>query len=160
MNLQLNSKFPTRDAKDAGFLIFQPFQINPNWLDKLTNFFLKNKETNSRKYSTKRINQVQSLGKHKENIKYTKYDSDQKGNNFMADLNRDFTILQDPYKDLNKTESELIYELSRSKNASEALKILQIMWQESKLCDLIIVVENNEYLAHRVVLAFFSERFK
>ena len=39
-------------------------------------------------------------------------------------------------------------------------KLLYKMWKESKYCDLIICVANSEYLAHRLALAFQSDKYK
>ena len=57
-------------------------------------------------------------------------------------------------------ESNLIASLKNSKNELEALKCLSQMWRELRFCDLIIVSNGREHLAHRVVLSLYSEQFR
>ncbi|CAF4789644.1 unnamed protein product, partial [Rotaria sp. Silwood1] len=39
-------------------------------------------------------------------------------------------------------------------------KILEQMWRSSQFCDLLLIVQGSEYLAHRLVLAASSHKFK
>ncbi|CAF4595487.1 unnamed protein product [Rotaria sp. Silwood1] len=39
-------------------------------------------------------------------------------------------------------------------------KILEQMWKSSQFCDLLLIVQGSEYLAHRLVLAASSHKFK
>ncbi|CAF0795592.1 unnamed protein product [Rotaria sordida] len=39
-------------------------------------------------------------------------------------------------------------------------KILEQMWKSSQFCDLLLIVQGSEYLAHRLVLAACSHKFK
>lgn len=44
--------------------------------------------------------------------------------------------------------------------STECLKQLHDMWKEYKFCDLIITVNNREYLAHCLAISFHSPRLK
>ena len=54
----------------------------------------------------------------------------------------------------------LINCLNECRNEREAFTILAQMWKNSKFCDLIIVVKNREYLAHRAAVGYHSEKYK
>jgi len=49
-------------------------------------------------------------------------------------------------------DREIINKFLHAKNEIEARKILSQMWKESRFCDLMLVVDGSEYLAHRIVL--------
>ena len=57
-------------------------------------------------------------------------------------------------------EKYLINCLNDCRNELEAFTILAQMWKHSKFCDLIIVVKNREYLAHRVAVSYHSEKYR
>ncbi|CAF0832087.1 unnamed protein product [Didymodactylos carnosus] len=57
-------------------------------------------------------------------------------------------------------EKEIIYRFVNADNETEARKVLAQMWKESRFCDLMLVVDGSEYLAHRLVLAAFSPKFR
>jgi hypothetical protein len=60
----------------------------------------------------------------------------------------------------SSSESQLIQNILSSTNINDAFKALANIWKQSKFCDLIIVVRHREYLAHRVAIAFYSEKYK
>ena len=62
--------------------------------------------------------------------------------------------------DYFKQEFILIENLKNATSEQDALKTLSRMWKEKKCCDLIIVSNGREHLAHKVVLAFYSEKYK
>jgi hypothetical protein len=49
-------------------------------------------------------------------------------------------------------DREIIQRFLNANNEIEARKILSQMWKESRFCDLMLVVDGSEYLAHRIVL--------
>ena len=49
-------------------------------------------------------------------------------------------------------DREIIQRFHKSSNEIEARKTLAQMWKESRFCDLMLVVDGSEYLAHRLVL--------
>jgi hypothetical protein len=49
-------------------------------------------------------------------------------------------------------DREIIQCFLNANNEIEARKILSQMWKESRFCDLMLVVDGSEYLAHRIVL--------
>ena len=54
--------------------------------------------------------------------------------------------------DRDARDREIIQRFLHSNNEIEARKILAQMWKESRFCDLMLVVDGSEYLAHRIVL--------
>ena len=59
-----------------------------------------------------------------------------------------------------KYEYSLVKRLFASKNDSEALHMMSKMWKSVKFCDLIIVIGSVQYLAHRVILALYSQKYR
>ena len=49
-------------------------------------------------------------------------------------------------------DREIIQRFLQSTNEVEAREVLAQMWKESRFCDLMLVVDGSEYLAHRIVL--------
>jgi hypothetical protein len=54
--------------------------------------------------------------------------------------------------DRDTHDREIIQRFLHANNEIEARKILSQMWKESRFCDLMLVVDGSEYLAHRIVL--------
>lgn len=54
--------------------------------------------------------------------------------------------------DRDQHDREIIQSFLNATNEIEARKILSQMWKESRFCDLMLVVDGSEYLAHRIVL--------
>lgn len=54
--------------------------------------------------------------------------------------------------DYDMYDREIIQRFLHSSNEVEARKTLAQMWKESRFCDLMLVVDGSEYLAHRIVL--------
>jgi hypothetical protein len=59
-----------------------------------------------------------------------------------------------------ETENLLLKSLNAARNEREALKILNIMWKNAKFCDLIFNLNGQEFLAHKVLLAFYSDKLR
>ena len=59
-------------------------------------------------------------------------------------------------------DRQMIERFLHANNENDARKILTQMWKESRFCDLMLVVDGSEYLAHRIVLGtyFFSSSFR
>ncbi|CAF3279631.1 unnamed protein product [Rotaria socialis] len=62
--------------------------------------------------------------------------------------------------DRDTHDREIIKRFLHSNNEIEARKILGQMWKQSRFCDLMLVVDGSEYLAHRIVLAAFSPKYR
>lgn len=60
----------------------------------------------------------------------------------------------------DESEANIMRNLSLCKNEKEAFNIFEKLWRNSTLCDLILIVDGHEYLAHRIVLAFHSLKFR
>lgn len=60
----------------------------------------------------------------------------------------------------SQLESSLIQELSLSQSEPEAMQVLCKMWLNVRYCDLIILSNGREFLAHRIALALFSPKYK
>ena len=58
------------------------------------------------------------------------------------------------------SELDLMNQFNACQSEHDALEILEIMWRGSQFCDLILVAENHEHLAHRVALGFYSIKYK
>ncbi|KAI3387548.1 hypothetical protein SNEBB_006263 [Seison nebaliae] len=61
------------------------------------------------------------------------------------------------YYDMEDDIMEVLY---TSKTEEDALNVLAQMWRESRFCDLMFIVQDAEYLAHRVVIAYHSLKYR
>ena len=118
-------------------LIFQPYRINYNLLLSL------NESSND--YSSK---------------SNEKLDLANKAFLQLYDFKRKTKKTDDSDEDYEAIEFSLINSLNRAKSVNEALKALNLMWREVKFCDLIIVCNGLEHLAHKAVLAFYSSKYR
>jgi hypothetical protein len=57
-------------------------------------------------------------------------------------------------------EKNLITKFLASNDNISSKKVLEQMWKASQFCDLLLIVQGSEYLAHRLVLAANSHKFK
>jgi hypothetical protein len=57
-------------------------------------------------------------------------------------------------------ERNLITKFLDSNENTPSKKALEQMWKASQFCDLLLIVQGSEYLAHRLVLAVNSHKFK
>jgi hypothetical protein len=57
-------------------------------------------------------------------------------------------------------ERNLITKFLDSNENGVSKKVLEQMWKASQFCDLLLIVQGSEYLAHRFVLAKNSYKFK
>ncbi|CAF5066498.1 unnamed protein product [Rotaria sp. Silwood1] len=75
-------------------------------------------------------------------------------NEFLIEQNKYTTIKNNSItiSDRDIHDREIIQRFLHSNNEIEARKILAQMWKESRFCDLMLVVDGSEYLAHRIVL--------
>ncbi|CAF4880249.1 unnamed protein product [Rotaria sp. Silwood1] len=83
-------------------------------------------------------------------------------NEFLIEQNKYTTIKNNSItiSDRDIHDREIIQRFLHSNNEIEARKILAQMWKESRFCDLMLVVDGSEYLAHRIVLAAFSPKYR
>lgn len=63
-------------------------------------------------------------------------------------------------KDYHLFERNLITKFLDSNKNVPSKKVLEQMWRASQFCDLLLIVQGSEYLAHRLVLAENSHKFK
>lgn len=77
---------------------------------------------------------------------------------FLQEKSRSSTQISS--NDRDEHDRDIIQRFVNSKSELEARKILGQMWKESRFCDLMLVVDGSEYLAHRVVLASFSPKYR
>jgi len=57
-------------------------------------------------------------------------------------------------------ERNLITKFLNSNENAASKQALEQMWKSSLFCDLLLIVQGSEYLAHRLVLAANSHKFK
>ena len=128
-----NEKHKNNQIYPFNNLIFQPYQISYNRL------FSLNESSND--YLSKSNEKLDSVEKKYSNAFKRKsiYTEDSEGED---------------------VELRLINSFNRSKNINEAFSILNIMWRNLKFCDLIIVCNEHDHLAHKAVLSFFSYKYR
>jgi hypothetical protein len=68
--------------------------------------------------------------------------------------------LKNKKNDQGNYEHSLVKRLYASKNDSEALQMMSKLWKSVKFCDLIIMIGSVQYLAHRIVLALYSQKYR
>jgi hypothetical protein len=75
-------------------------------------------------------------------------------NEFLLEQNKYPIIKNDSIaiSDRDTQDREIIQRFLTANNEIEARKILAQMWKESRFCDLMLVVDGSEYLAHRIVV--------
>ncbi len=76
-----------------------------------------------------------------------------KGQNHLLSSNKSI-------QDYHLFERNLITTFLDSDENVSSKKVLEQMWRASQFCDLILIVQGTEYLAHRLVLAASSHKFK
>lgn len=60
--------------------------------------------------------------------------------------------------DRDEHDREIIQRFLQSNNENDARKLLTQMWKESRFCDLMLVLDGSEYLAHRIILGIDFNR--
>lgn len=128
-----NEKHKNNQIYPFNNLIFQPYQISYNRL------FSLNESSND--YLSKSNEKLDSVEK--------KYSNDFKRKSIDTEDSEGEDV-----------ELRLINSFNRSKNINEAFSILNIMWRNLKFCDLIIVCNEHDHLAHKAVLSFFSYKYR
>ena len=148
--------YDTSLQDEASYLIFKPFHIHFNWLNKLNEIF-NNENVESEvvggKASLKnerKASSSQCFSRRATSVLYKKNELKLFKLHNSVDSEYDYFAY----------ESMLIDHLKASRSESDALKVLAQMWKDRILCDLIIVANGREHLAHRVALAFHSEKYK
>jgi hypothetical protein len=121
---------------ERSYLIFRPFQVSLNWLKKESDLSVKDN------HLEKVISKNKSISA-RSVIDLRKFDK-------KLFYSSEYSIC----------ESRMIENLKNSKNELEALKCLAQMWNELRFCDLIIISNGREHLAHRVVLSFYSDKYR
>jgi hypothetical protein len=76
-------------------------------------------------------------------------------NEFLVEQKTKYSIIKNDsiaVSDRDTYDRDIIQRFVNANNEIEARKILSQMWKESRFCDLMLVVDGSEYLAHRIVL--------
>jgi hypothetical protein len=73
--------------------------------------------------------------------------------------NNENTITDFRY-DCQSYDKNLMRRLLCSTDEQSARAVLTQMWHEMKFCDLIFIVSGKQYLTHRLILGFYSAKYK
>jgi hypothetical protein len=134
--------------RSSPFMLVRPFRIRLSILDLRTSQSSNTNETSiitpTPSSSTRRssLNNPLTL----------------KLNEFLLEQNKYPSIKNDSIaiSDRDTHDRDIIQRFLNANNEIEARKILSQMWKESRFCDLMLVVDGSEYLAHRIVLGKIS----
>lgn len=123
------------------FIILKPYRLNPSLLDhRSLSLQTSSSNINDKNLFTKLFSTFIPLDKYKRNSE---------------------NVITDSRYNYYKYEKNLMTIFRNSKDEHEALTVLTHLWREMKFCDLILCLNNNkEYLAHRLVLALHSRKYK
>ncbi|CAF4249308.1 unnamed protein product [Rotaria socialis] len=80
--------------------------------------------------------------------------------NFVKDSNYNRLSTRKFTENYHLFESKLIKKFFDSNQNVLSKEVLEKMWKSSQFCDLLLIVQGSEYLAHRLVLAMSSQKFK
>jgi len=116
-------------------MLLRPFRVRLSILDLRTS-----QSSNTNETSQRHLNQTNPL-----TIKLNEFLLEQ---NKYSKLKNDLITISD--RDIY--DREIIQRFLNANNEIEARKILSQMWKESRFCDLMLVVDGSEYLAHRIVV--------
>jgi hypothetical protein len=72
----------------------------------------------------------------------------------------DENVITDSRYDCESYDKHLMSRLLASKDQTAVFEIFAQMWREVKFCDLIFVVLGKQYPAHRLVVGFYSPKYK
>jgi hypothetical protein len=173
--LKLQREPTFKDREQSKYKVFQPYKLRLEWLDTLNEIFKSNKNADGHSecvsslvYSSASINTNANNNNNKNSEEKMLIESKlSRVSSFTNEYLKLKSLILDKklkkvnsFYDYQKHEDYLIKRLAMSKNESEALATLEKMWRDGKFCDLILVVNGREYLAHRAVLAYYSSKFK
>lgn len=152
------------DSFSSNYLIFSPYRISLNWLNRLPDLFEHNSKLSEEKSDFDEdedeftsVTDISDESTENEKSSIISRISDV----FQMNKNRLFrNKVTDTDYDYYQHETMLLNKLNQSKNETEALGVLAQMWKDVRFCDLIIVSNGREFLAHRVALAFYSEKYR
>jgi hypothetical protein len=116
-------------------MLVRPFRVRLSILDLRTS-----QSSNTNETSQRHLNQTNPL-----TLKLNEFLLEQ---NKYSKLKNDLITISD--RDIY--DREIIQRFLNANNEIEARKILSQMWKESRFCDLMLVVDGSEYLAHRIVV--------
>jgi len=116
-------------------MLLRPFRVRLSILDLRTS-----QSSNTNETSQHRLNLTNPL-----TLKLNEFLLEQ---NKYSKLKNNLITISD--RDIH--DREIIQCFLNANNEIEARKILSQMWKESRFCDLMLVVDGSEYLAHRIVL--------
>jgi hypothetical protein len=133
------------------YVLIKPYRLNPSLLDHRSIIFNASSGNNENSSQNNDKNDKKNLFKKLFStfIPLDKF----KRNNENAIIDTRYNYY--------KYEKTLMTMFINSKDEQEALSVLAQLWKEMKFCDLILCLNNNkEYLAHRLVLALHSRKYK
>jgi hypothetical protein len=118
-------------------MLIRPFRVRLSILDLRT---FQSSNTNETSKINSRLNSTNPL-----TIKLNEFLLEQ---NKYSNIKTDSITISD--RDIH--DRDIIQRFLHANDEIEARNILSQMWKESRFCDLMLVVDGSEYLAHRIVL--------
>lgn len=138
----------SNETNCTDYLVISPFSVKLSWLNNLTDIFSLNRKLSQ--YEHFRSEQS-DFSLHSSRLS--------KISSYISQRVFDRASLRS--SDLScQLENSLVHELSLSQNETEAMQVLCKMWLNVVYCDLILVSNGREFLAHRIALALSSPKYK
>jgi hypothetical protein len=158
MSLFNTSSSLTTLVSSDNYISFTPCYISPSIIDHKAEIYQKNRETYKKTSIDSDNSDVNST------LEAYYQNSLNKINKRLFEFNfkniaTKYSSKQSKY-DQENYEFSLVKRLFSSKNDSEALNVMSKLWKSVKFCDLIIVVGSVQYLAHRIILALYSQKYR
>lgn len=144
------------------YITFTPCQISPSLLNRKAEIFQLNQEINSDSNSSL-LNSSLDDYYHNSSNKIHKRVLNFNVKRIGSRLTQSKQQLNSRKYEQENYENTLIKHLIKSKNDSEALNVMSKLWKSIRFCDLIIMFNNSsgiQYLAHRIVLALYSPKYR
>ena len=157
-----SSSLTTTNSID-NYVTFFPCHISPSIIDHKAEIYQKNLDN----YKNN-IKDNDNNSEFKNTLEAYYQNSTNKINKRLFDIN--LKNLSTKYSSSNDVKNQknnqenyefsLVKRLFASKNDSEALQMMAKLWKSVKFCDLIIMIGSVQYLAHRIVLALYSQKYR
>ena len=164
MSLFHTSSSLTTVTSTDNYITFIPCNISPNIIDHKTEIYQKNREVQEKPEN------VDDNSDFTNTLEAYYQNSTNKLSKRLFDFNLKNISSRYDRKDASNTkikkydqenyEYSLVKRLFASKNDTEALHIMSKLWKSVKFCDLIILIGNVQYLAHRIILALYSQKYR
>ena len=164
MSLFHTSSSLTTVTSTDNYITFIPCNISPSIIDHKTEIYQKNREVQEKPEN------VDDNSDFTNTLEAYYQNSTNKLSKRLFDFNLKNISSRYDRKDASNTkikkydqenyEYSLVKRLFASKNDTEALHIMSKLWKSVKFCDLIILIGNVQYLAHRIILALYSQKYR